>query len=120
LEDRRVKNLIKYGNVRGESSSSPSSDVSIMYDLNSQKKNKLWLPITKKALVPSDDEISINKRSRSAKLRVAEKPDLLGNSIFDKKVKRRRRRNHPNILGMKQLAKLKLLENDVSDNSLNK
>ena len=62
LEDRLVKNLIQKGNFEGERQQD-------FYG------NKLlcFKKITRKPILPSDAEIKINKRSRSAKLRVAEK-----------------------------------------------
>ena len=61
LEDRLVKNLIKRGDFDGI----------IEKDLfgNIQKKLR---EINKKVIVPSREEITINSRARSAKLRIAE------------------------------------------------
>jgi 16S rRNA (cytosine1402-N4)-methyltransferase len=62
LEDRTVKNFIKTGNVEGRRIKDfYGNDVSP------------FTVITKKAIVPDDSEIEFNSRSRSAKLRVAEK-----------------------------------------------
>ena len=33
--------------------------------------SKMWIPLSKKVILPSDEEIKMNARSRSAKLRVA-------------------------------------------------
>jgi 16S rRNA C1402 N4-methylase RsmH len=41
---------------------------------------RAWLPVNKKVIVPTDEEVELNPRSRSAKLRVAEKQNC------DKKV----------------------------------
>jgi 16S rRNA (cytosine1402-N4)-methyltransferase len=62
LEDRMVKNFIKTGNVEG-------------HRLTDFYGNEIspFMVITKKAIVPDDSEISFNSRSRSAKLRVAER-----------------------------------------------
>jgi len=62
LEDRLVKNIIQKGNFQGE----------LKQDFYG---NKLlgFKKVTKKPIVPSQDEIIINNRARSAKLRVAEK-----------------------------------------------
>lgn len=62
LEDRLVKNFIKTGNFDGE----------VIKDFygNIERPFKL---ITKKALLPSKQEIDQNPRARSAKLRIAEK-----------------------------------------------
>jgi 16S rRNA (cytosine1402-N4)-methyltransferase len=63
LEDRIVKNFFKKGNFEDEQEA----------DLFGNKlKNELKV-ITKKPVVPSAEELKINPRSRSAKLRIAEK-----------------------------------------------
>ena len=61
LEDRMVKNFIRSGNIEGK----------IEKDFFGNS-NTPWKPITKGVQTPSDEEISANPRSRSAKLRVAE------------------------------------------------
>lgn len=61
LEDRMVKNVIKTGNAEGK----------IMQDFYGNKQTPLRA--VGKAIVPSDEEIARNPRSRSAKLRIAEK-----------------------------------------------
>lgn len=62
LEDRLVKNFMKSGNWQG----------TVDTDLfgNSSTPFKL---ITRKSIVPTEEEISENSRARSAKLRIAEK-----------------------------------------------
>lgn len=62
LEDRLVKNFMKFGNFEGE----PRKDFFGRIDAPLKQ-------LTSKPIVPSDDEIADNPRSRSAKLRVAEK-----------------------------------------------
>lgn len=62
LEDRLVKNFMKTGNVEGKQDKDFFGKVSTQLEI-----------ITRKALVPSDAEIERNSRSRSAKLRAAEK-----------------------------------------------
>lgn len=62
LEDRIVKNFFRAGNFEGV--------ISKDFYGNSQVPMKL---INKRVIVPSEDEIMQNSRSRSAKLRVAEK-----------------------------------------------
>jgi 16S rRNA (cytosine1402-N4)-methyltransferase len=62
LEDRMVKNFFKTGNVEGK--------------LNKDFYGNPLTPfrlITKKAIVPTEEEIEQNPRARSAKLRIAEK-----------------------------------------------
>jgi 16S rRNA (cytosine1402-N4)-methyltransferase len=62
LEDRMVKNFINSGHVDGEVSKDFFGN-----------KNTPFKVITKKPIIPSEEEIGINKRARSAKLRIAEK-----------------------------------------------
>lgn len=62
LEDRLVKNLMKTGNFEGE----------VKKDFYGNKISPLE-PVTRKPIVPSDEEQEKNSRSRSAKLRIAEK-----------------------------------------------
>jgi 16S rRNA (cytosine1402-N4)-methyltransferase len=62
LEDRVVKNFFKSGNFEGI----------ITKDLYGNYDEAFNL-ITKKAIVPKDDEIYKNNRARSARLRIAEK-----------------------------------------------
>jgi len=62
LEDRIVKNVMKSGNIEGKVEI-PPNEVSF-------RAVKL---INNKVIVPSNDEQERNPRSRSAKLRIAEK-----------------------------------------------
>jgi 16S rRNA (cytosine1402-N4)-methyltransferase len=62
LEDRLVKNFMKSGNVAG--------DVEKDFYGNT---NSPFILISRKAIVPDEVELEGNKRSRSAKLRIAEK-----------------------------------------------
>lgn len=62
LEDRLVKNYMKAGNASGEAEK----------DFFGNSKSSLR-PVSRKALTPSDEELQLNNRSRSARLRVAEK-----------------------------------------------
>ncbi|MDR1339200.1 MAG: 16S rRNA (cytosine(1402)-N(4))-methyltransferase RsmH [Prevotellaceae bacterium] len=62
LEDRMVKNFIKTGNVEGQR----------FKDFYGNEITP-FTPVTKKAIVPGESEIACNSRSRSAKLRIAEK-----------------------------------------------
>jgi 16S rRNA (cytosine1402-N4)-methyltransferase len=63
LEDRLVKNFINKGNFEGED----------IKDLYGHSVGKLFKPLTKKPSIPSGEEIKRNPRSRSARLRIAEK-----------------------------------------------
>lgn len=62
LEDRMVKNLMKTGNVEGKADKDFYGRVNTPYTL-----------VNNKVIVPSEEEIERNPRSRSAKLRIAEK-----------------------------------------------
>jgi 16S rRNA (cytosine1402-N4)-methyltransferase len=62
LEDRLVKNLIRSGNLQGE----------VQKDFYGNPIRPL-VEINKKPIVPDANEIELNPRSRSAKLRIAEK-----------------------------------------------
>ena len=61
LEDRLVKNFMRSGNASGE----------IEKDFFG-RQNTPYILITRKPIVPSDEEIAENSRARSAKLRIAE------------------------------------------------
>ena len=63
LEDRMVKNIIKAGNVEG------IEEKDIIYGTG----KKIFKNLTSKPILPSEEEIKMNTRARSAKLRVAEK-----------------------------------------------
>jgi 16S rRNA (cytosine1402-N4)-methyltransferase len=62
LEDRIVKNMMRTGNVKGK----------LEQDFFGRSASPLRM-VNNKVIVPTDDEIARNPRSRSAKLRVAEK-----------------------------------------------
>ena len=64
LEDRMVKNLMKTGNVEGKAEKDFYGRVNTPYSL-----------VNNKVIVPTDEEIERNPRSRSAKLRIAERVD---------------------------------------------
>lgn len=64
LEDRLIKNFIKSGNFEGK------LEKDFYGNILSPFKS-----ITRKPLVASEDEIEINSRARSAKLRIAERTD---------------------------------------------
>lgn len=62
LEDRMVKNLMKTGNIEGKADQDFYGNVKTPFRL-----------INNKVIVPDNEEILRNPRSRSAKLRIAEK-----------------------------------------------
>lgn len=62
LEDRLVKNYIKAGNLEGELQKDFYGNVLTPFK-----------SITRKPITPSDEELASNPRSRSAKLRIAQK-----------------------------------------------
>jgi 16S rRNA (cytosine1402-N4)-methyltransferase len=63
LEDRIVKNFMKYGDFEN----TPETD-----DLFGKKKKLNWKLVHKKPIEPQKEEVKRNSRSRSAKLRVIE------------------------------------------------
>lgn len=62
LEDRMVKNFMKTGNLLGE----------VKKDFYGNNLSPFRL-VTRKVVVPTDEELRLNNRARSAKLRIAEK-----------------------------------------------
>ena len=62
LEDRIVKNFFKYGNFEEQ-----------QHDVFGNTKKSEWKIITKKPIIPSNEELKNNSRSRSSKLRIVEK-----------------------------------------------
>ena len=62
LEDRMVKNFIKSGNVVGKLDKDFYGNV-----------NRPFREINRKPIVPSEEEVELNNRARSAKMRIAEK-----------------------------------------------
>lgn len=62
LEDRIVKNMIKTGNIEGKAEQDFFGNVQTPFRL-----------VNNKVIVASDEEVARNPRSRSAKLRIAEK-----------------------------------------------
>jgi 16S rRNA (cytosine1402-N4)-methyltransferase len=62
LEDRIVKNFMRSGNTEGR----------IEKDFFGNTTSKLKV-VSRKAIIPTNEEIERNPRSRSAKLRIAEK-----------------------------------------------
>lgn len=64
VEDQVVKRWMKFGNIEGEAQKGPYG-----------KLSRVLRPLTKKPVVPSEEEINENPRARSAKLRIAEKQE---------------------------------------------
>jgi 16S rRNA (cytosine1402-N4)-methyltransferase len=62
LEDRMVKNIMKTGNIEGKAEQDFFGNVQTPFRL-----------VNNKVIVASDEEVARNPRSRSAKLRIAEK-----------------------------------------------
>ena len=62
LEDRMVKNIMKTGNIEGKTEQDFFGNIKTPYKI-----------INNKVIVPDNEEIETNPRSRSAKLRIAEK-----------------------------------------------
>ena len=63
LEDRMVKNMINTGNVEGE----------LQKDFYGNVIGRVFRQLTKKPALPADEELKSNPRSRSARLRIAER-----------------------------------------------
>ena len=61
IEDRLVKNFFRSGNFRGE----------MEKDFYGRAETP-WIAVTRSPIVPSEEEIERNPRSRSAKLRIAQ------------------------------------------------
>ena len=61
LEDRLVKNILKSGNLNGDIEKDFFGNVKTIFN-----------SITRKPIVPSENELNQNSRARSAKLRIAE------------------------------------------------
>lgn len=70
LEDRLVKNFMRSGNLNGE----------VEKDFFGNPLTPFKL-ITRKAVAPDEDEIMMNPRARSAKLRIAEKIIVKANGL---------------------------------------
>lgn len=70
LEDRMVKNFLRAGNLAGE----------VEKDFFGNPITP-FKAVTRKAVVPDEDEIMTNPRARSAKLRVAEKINVQPNGL---------------------------------------
>ncbi|NLA23723.1 MAG: 16S rRNA (cytosine(1402)-N(4))-methyltransferase RsmH, partial [Bacteroidales bacterium] len=62
IEDRMVKNIIRSGNIQGK----------IEQDIYGNIAGE-WIAVNRKIIIPSEKEIEINSKSRSAKLRIAER-----------------------------------------------
>lgn len=62
LEDRLVKNFMKTGNLEGKAETDFYGNTSSPF-----------VPVSRKVIVPSDEECRTNSRARSAKLRIAER-----------------------------------------------
>ncbi len=79
LEDRRVKRLMRNG-ILG-SSFEDSREVDVGGDESDEGvANMIWKPVVRKAIKPTTEEVEKNRRSRSARLRVAERIDINGDS----------------------------------------
>lgn len=63
LEDRMVKNFIKTGNIDG----------TVEKDVYGRMETPL-VAVNRKPILPTESEIAMNTRARSAKLRIAERP----------------------------------------------
>ena len=64
LEDRLVKNFMRSGNFHGEQEKDFYGNPLVPFQ-----------PVTRKPVTPDDEEIAVNSRARSAKMRVAERTE---------------------------------------------
>jgi 16S rRNA (cytosine1402-N4)-methyltransferase len=74
LEDRLVKNFLKTGNFEGKAEKDFYGNVYTPFRI-----------VNNKVIVPTEEEIELNPRSRSAKLRVAEKIESYGEQSNSKR-----------------------------------
>jgi 16S rRNA (cytosine1402-N4)-methyltransferase len=96
LEDKRVKSLLKNGFPDEKYASSSNFE-------------NPWNSLFKKAVIPSDEEITLNKRARSAKLRVGERvsvgEELLASNPYTGILESRKSKYTPGLVGEKQKNK---------------
>ena len=108
LEDRLVKTLFKTGSLASTSTSitiNPNLQSSAINSIINLQENP-WNVITNKAIIPTKEELEQNKRSRSVKLRVAErKNDLINTSENESMNITSKYGKNKSFLGKKQLAK---------------
>ncbi len=69
LEDRMVKNFIKEGRIADAGPNMREDPYALIHGVRSS----VFRAVNRRPVVPSEEEISINTRARSAKLRIAEK-----------------------------------------------
>jgi 16S rRNA (cytosine1402-N4)-methyltransferase len=133
LEDRMVKRLMKDGTsvttsvsrssrtgCTTSSDSGSSNDIDMIEAINAADistnsnisadglRNTFWMPVTRKAIIADDTEVRTNNRSRSAKLRVAERVHTMDlnnkeNQIFGHKA--RKSKFAPGMKGKKELER---------------
>jgi 16S rRNA (cytosine1402-N4)-methyltransferase len=82
LEDRLVKNFLKSGNFEGK----------VEQDFFGNKKTPFRL-VNNKVIIPDEEEIAANPRSRSAKLRIAELMHYKNEEAKERKSERAKTRN---------------------------
>jgi 16S rRNA (cytosine1402-N4)-methyltransferase len=108
LEDRRVKSLIKNGSPYEPESEEEEKRISLL-DIS-------WKPLFKKAMVPSEKEIQLNRRSRSAKLRVAERvsvgSELQSDTVYLGSDLGKKNKYPRGLMGEKQLKRVEPWDSD--------
>jgi len=98
LEDRRVKQLFKTGKIDISTTTNRDRDTE-------GSKIAPWGAVLRKAISASDEEVLLNRRARSAKLRVGERADELGKtSIMRDKTSSKKYGN--GFLGKKEALRL--------------
>ena len=119
LEDRRVKKLFRSGSVYGEEVDSAASGSS---SSSSSSNSNPWIELSRRALPPTDEEIAVNRRSRSAKLRVATRAQLPTDTVaaddsesadsLSGRMKRKKQKISTPFIGAKQRAKMIAADKD--------
>lgn len=117
LEDRRVKKLFRSGSVYGEEQDSATTS-------NSNSNSNPWIELCRRALPPTNEEVATNRRSRSAKLRVATRAPLPTDPVvvhdssnnttaqtettdsLSGRMKKKKQKLSAPFIGAKQLAKM--------------
>lgn len=116
LEDRRVKSLFKGNSFHSDNESGITKGVAqITRSSTSFMPASNWLPLFKRAQLPTDEEIERNRRSRSAKVRVAlngiglsseDAKEALAKFNFNENNKILKKESMRRQIGKKQMAKM--------------
>jgi len=120
LEDRKVKQTFK--NAGNDAMSDTNEAIgknlhSEIYSITSKDSctPKIWKALHKRAILPSDVEIKLNRRSRSAKLRIAERIDETEEMESNSKENKSATNNSIRVLGAKEIRKKKKRESEEAE-----